>query len=230
METLKNLNKFWRSSTTAAAGTCTTGAAELVCENEDEEEESLFELEMLMLNCRRSETRGVGGDKEDESLCLRSKEKEGSTGRRVVPMEPDVKPQSPISILKAAPKLRVSLFRKPKTDPGEPDLKISTLVRESGSSGSESLKAEDSSKRFSKEVMQKYLKLKLSKPKRSASVARSRLSECPASQLAKSRSASSGRRDESLAERDDGIQSAILHCKRSFNSSRESSMLFQIQL
>ncbi|MBA0773636.1 hypothetical protein Gotri_008896 [Gossypium trilobum] len=48
--------------------------------------------------------------------------------------------------------------------------------------------------------------------------------------LGKSRSASAAaspisRRDDSLLLQHDGIQSAILHCKRSFNSSRESSWL-----
>ncbi|OMO79643.1 hypothetical protein CCACVL1_13530 [Corchorus capsularis] len=35
--------------------------------------------------------------------------------------------------------------------------------------------------------------------------------------------ASSQRRDDSLLQQQDGIQSAILHCKRSFNASRDSS-------
>ncbi|XVE58448.1 hypothetical protein DITRI_Ditri04bG0170100 [Diplodiscus trichospermus] len=49
-------------------------------------------------------------------------------------------------------------------------------------------------------------------------------------QLGKSRSASAAsspisRRDDSLLLQHDGIQSAILHCKKSFNASRESSWL-----
>lgn len=52
-------------------------------------------------------------------------------------------------------------------------------------------------------------------------------------QLGKSRSASAAvgamspvkRLDESLQVQQDGIQSAILHCKKSFHGSRESSML-----
>ncbi|KAE8716234.1 hypothetical protein F3Y22_tig00110156pilonHSYRG00617 [Hibiscus syriacus] len=48
--------------------------------------------------------------------------------------------------------------------------------------------------------------------------------------LEKSKSSSASaspinRRDDSLLLQHDGIQSAILHCKRSFNSSRESSWL-----
>ncbi|OVA18919.1 hypothetical protein BVC80_8935g18 [Macleaya cordata] len=55
--------------------------------------------------------------------------------------------------------------------------------------------------------------------------------------LGKSRSASSAvaavppitfqtrKQDDSLFQQEDGIQSAILHCKRSFNSSRDSSLL-----
>ncbi|CAM8906102.1 unnamed protein product [Rhodiola kirilowii] len=278
METLKNLNKFWRTSalipaTTTPAGTYSDVAAseedvEVDVElEEEEEEESFFELELEMRNCCRNETTTT-----NESSRLSSK---------VVPIEPDLKTHSPISILKSAPKFKVSLFRKPKTEllasstRSEPEevnsatRTISTLIRENSSSSSSGLKLEeatlpvDSSKRFSKDVMQKYLKLKLIKPfhihvaKKSS---KSRLfdmrdsnsNSSPASspafeklkpsangfrvvcnQLGKSRSASSlnvvsvscgSRRDESLLEHDDGIQSAILHCKRSFNSSRESSM------
>ncbi|XAR71680.1 hypothetical protein NMG60_11018065 [Bertholletia excelsa] len=56
----------------------------------------------------------------------------------------------------------------------------------------------------------------------------------PCRQLGKSRSASSAvgimppapaRRDDSLLQQHDGIQSAILHCKRSYNSSSEFSAL-----
>ncbi|XP_059669750.1 probable membrane-associated kinase regulator 2 isoform X2 [Cornus florida] len=125
---------------------------------------------------------------------------------------------------------------------------------------------DDSSKRFSKDAIQKYLKLikplyvRVSKrygekmkfsgqlstttPLSSASTAPScspikhpeeKQGSRPAvlrvvgKQLGKSRSASSdagmmpppvSRRDDSLLLQHDGIQSAILHCKRSFNSSR----------
>uniref|UniRef100_A0A7N0US54 Membrane-associated kinase regulator 2 n=1 Tax=Kalanchoe fedtschenkoi TaxID=63787 RepID=A0A7N0US54_KALFE len=235
METLKNLNKLWRNSTLLPSATTphSAAAAERVCdekeeetEQEEEEEESFFELELVMLNCRRSETRGPGGD---DSLCLSSVEMEGNIGRRVVPVEPDLKPHSPL-------KFKVSLFKKPKTEQAAPDLKISTLIRENSSSPEDPSPPTDPSKR---DVMHKYLKLKLTRPfnvrvaKRSASVAaKSRLFETPApeggsrAQLGKSRSASSvSRRDDSLLEHDEGIQSAILHCKRSFNSSTAASML-----
>ncbi|KAG2709773.1 hypothetical protein I3843_05G232700 [Carya illinoinensis] len=111
--------------------------------------------------------------------------------------------------------------------------------------------SEDSkTERFSKEIIQKYLNLikplyvKVSKryseklqfpevlpPSASPS---SYPATIPFSKkhLRKSKSASASigvtrpvsRRDDSLWEQHDGIQSAILHCKRSLNSSRESSL------
>ncbi|CAI0546431.1 unnamed protein product [Linum tenue] len=128
--------------------------------------------------------------------------------------------------------------------------------------------SEDSSRRFPKETVQKYLKLinplyikvakkegdKMKFPGELSSPSASPAATAPASSpkkekqgsfpsgirevckhLRKSKSASSGtgvsppatvqRRDDSLLLQNDGIQSAILHCKRSFNSSRDSSLL-----
>ncbi|CAI0402898.1 unnamed protein product [Linum tenue] len=132
--------------------------------------------------------------------------------------------------------------------------------------------SENSSRRFPKEIVQKYLKLinplyiKVAKKEcdrmkfsgellspfttPSASPAATAPVSSPKKEkhgsfpagirevckhLRKSKSASSGtgvsppatlqRRDDSLLLQNDGIQSAILHCKRSFNSSRDSSSL-----
>ncbi|XP_062120299.1 membrane-associated kinase regulator 5 [Humulus lupulus] len=149
--------------------------------------------------------------------------------------------------------------------------------RASSSSSSSSTKRQDQSsddtkteQRFSKDVIQKYLKLvkplyvKVSKryngkanpspadffmsspassPATMASMAspKDRPGNLPAGirtvckHLGKSKSSSSSaaigaqppvnRRDDSLLQQHDGIQSAILHCKRSFNSSRDSFSL-----
>jgi hypothetical protein len=40
----------------------------------------------------------------------------------------------------------------------------------------------------------------------------------------------SERRDDSLLQQHDGIQSAILHCKRSFNASRGKTVIYLITL
>ncbi|KAH7557715.1 hypothetical protein JRO89_XS11G0207400 [Xanthoceras sorbifolium] len=240
--------------------------------------------------------------------------------RKILPIEPTSKPQSPIALLKSAPKLRVSIFKKSKsmatttlktekterTETQKHENKLFTVkfkVEQEGSTtnnnnnnnnnnlsiftrvcslrktqqqpqhshrdDNESVRSYDSSsssKRFSKDVIQKYLKLikplyvKVSK-KNDNKMAMTRFSaeESPAASpatalmqspkqgnnitagfrvvsrhLGKSKSASStaaaavlspARRDDSLLLQHDGIQSAILHCKKSFNSSRDSSSL-----
>ncbi|GKV31248.1 hypothetical protein SLE2022_402880 [Rubroshorea leprosula] len=120
----------------------------------------------------------------------------------------------------------------------------------------EELFRDDSSKRFSKDVIHKYLnRLKASKKqteksKSSGDVSIPSPASSPATMystkekqrcktagirgvckhLGKSKSASAtasqmSRRDDSLLLQHDGIQSAILHCKTSFNSSRGSSSM-----
>ncbi|PON58236.1 putative membrane-associated kinase regulator [Parasponia andersonii] len=157
---------------------------------------------------------------------------------------------------------------------------VSRLTRESSSRRTGTAKRQDQTpddtkteQRFSKDVIQKYLKLvkplyvKVSKrysekttnpspaadffiaspassPAMTASMASSKDrpgNNFPAGirtvckHLGKSKSSSSAvastaqppanRRDDSLLQQHDGIQSAILHCKRSFNSSRDSFSL-----
>ncbi|KAM5572315.1 putative membrane-associated kinase regulator 2 [Rosa sericea] len=163
----------------------------------------------------------------------------------------------------------VSLFTRDNSS------RISTKTQNQKTQSSEEAASEE--KRFSKEVMQKYLKmvkplyvrvskrygektrlsgqLSVSSPQPAEkSQAEAEVSEPAASNvkstlkqgnipaglrvvckhLGKSRSASSAvaaappgtvpsqRRDDSLLQQQDGIQSAILHCKRSFNASRDS--------
>ncbi|PRQ17546.1 hypothetical protein RchiOBHm_Chr7g0196191 [Rosa chinensis] len=163
----------------------------------------------------------------------------------------------------------VSLFTRDNSS------RISTKTQNQKTQSSEEAASEE--RRFSKEVMQKYLKmvkplyvrvskrygektrlsgqLSVSSPQPAEkSQAEAEVSEPAASNvkstlkqgnipaglrvvckhLGKSRSASSAvaaappgtvlsqRRDDSLLQQQDGIQSAILHCKRSFNASRDS--------
>jgi len=214
--------------------------------------------------------------------------------RKILPIEPisSSKPQSPISLLKSAPRFKVLMFKKSKSmasqktgETGETEsfnanskkhesnkfftvkLKLEEVTNASFFSKQNSLRKQiandsydnDTSKRFSKEMIQKYLKLikplyiKVSKrqsdkmrfsgelsvgsPSSSSATvpAKEKQGSFPAGirvvsrHLGKSKSASAttgvsppigSRRDDSLLLQNDGIQSAILHCKKSFNSSR----------
>ncbi|KAF9667444.1 hypothetical protein SADUNF_Sadunf15G0023700 [Salix dunnii] len=219
--------------------------------------------------------------------------------RKILPIEhvSSSKPQSPISLLKSAPRFRVLMFKKPKSmasqkteKTGETEhfnanskrhesnkpftvkFKLEEVTNASFFTKQNSLRKQigkdtydnDTSKRFSKEMIQKYLKLikplyiKVSKKqddkmKFSGELSVGSPSSSPATvpakekqgnfpagirvvsrHLGKSKSASAttgvsppfgSRRDDSLLLQHDGIQSAILHCKKSFNSSRDSSSL-----
>lgn len=211
--------------------------------------------------------------------------------RKILPIEPSSKPQSPIALLKSAPKLKVSIFKKSKsmatakaekTETAKRGSKLLTVkfkveeisnlsvfsrasslrktqTRDSADESSSSLSSsyDHSSKRFSKDVIQKYLKLikpfyvKVSKKNEKMRFSRELSEASPVSSpatlrpqspkkekqgnvpsafrgvsrhLGKSKSASAtaalspARRDDSLLLQHDGIQSAILHCKNSFNS------------
>lgn len=208
--------------------------------------------------------------------------------RKILPIEPSSKPQSPIALLKSAPRFQVLMFKKPKTKSAPtPKMESKTVsmdnqkqkveerkalvtvelkveetprsslfkrgnsLRKTESKLQENQPSEDSkTERFSKEVIQKYLNLikplyiKVSKRysekiKLSEALSVSSPASSPATvtlpkkkHLRKSKSAAPAfpaqpvnRRDDSLLQQDDGIQSAILHCKRSFNSSQDYSSL-----
>ncbi|XP_010676395.2 probable membrane-associated kinase regulator 2 [Beta vulgaris subsp. vulgaris] len=130
-------------------------------------------------------------------------------------------------------------INKEEEQEGEEQQKLDGLGSNSECSGDE--------KKNKKEVVQKYLKMvkplyvKVSKKKQRATVERREkmaekqglnLKVIAKKHLGKSKSAvvhsmvqqnttSSKRRDDSLLQQQDGIQSAILHCKRSFNSSKD---------
>ncbi|KAA8539985.1 hypothetical protein F0562_026677 [Nyssa sinensis] len=227
---------------------------------------------------------------------------------RIVALETNSKPQSPISLLKSAPKFRVLMlgFKKSKSQKIEKnDVSMATpkhqipspshqeqskrfkvkckveevpivslFTRENSlrsKMAQRSASSDDSSTRFPKDVVQKYLKLikplyvRVSKryndkmkfsdqlstatplsspataplfsPKKQAEEkqgSRPAALRVVCKHLGKSRSASSAvritpspanRRDDSLLLQHDGIQSAILYCKTSFNSSKGSSLL-----
>ncbi|GMJ06492.1 MEMBRANE-ASSOCIATED KINASE REGULATOR 5 [Hibiscus trionum] len=167
--------------------------------------------------------------------------------RKIMPVEPISKPQSPIALLKSAQKFRVFHPKKPKTETPKHEKQRSGAGNHFAGNGGE---IDYSSKR----LVQKYLKPLYTKnskkngqsDKVGISGDSSMLSPATVyptkekhgisrgvyKHLAKSKSSSAAaspinRRDDSLLLQHDGIQSAILHCKRSFNSSRESSWLMR---
>ncbi|CBI34403.3 unnamed protein product, partial [Vitis vinifera] len=246
---------------------------------------------------------GSSGDRTDPNLSLSPSDDLFFKGR-LVPIEPSSlvfnssEPNSkgnqfPVSLLKSATKFRVFMLGLKKS-------KSSTVEKTDRSSRSNKKNSDETAsdeKRFSKDVMQKYLKMvkplyvrvsrrygeklrfsgqlslgsgakpgpatapaanQKTSPTKSKTEPDQDVTETPAinaksqkqgnipaglrvvcKHLGKSRSASSAvaavpsapcqsrRRDDSLLQQQDGIQSAILHCKRSFNASRDldSSLL-----
>ncbi|XP_030441770.2 membrane-associated kinase regulator 5-like [Syzygium oleosum] len=188
-------------------------------EEEEEEEDSFFELELTVPDrdvrgCSTSDGKKnvKDGDLvEVDSSVEKQRSSPNSTTtksgrnyrlshqsslslRKILPIDPCSRPQSPISLLKSAPKFRVFMFRKSKSvsasssdgekagDDGElrgrggglftlkfkvregprPDLRRANSSRRSETgfpSRSPESFIDSSSKRFSKDVIQKYLKL-----------------------------------------------------------------------
>ncbi|KAE8681462.1 Detected protein of unknown function [Hibiscus syriacus] len=233
----------------------------------DEGDNYLFDLE-LPLHRVNGEKRFESKDDQTRSLSPG----DNFSKRKIIPIEPSSKPQSPMASLKSTPKFRVFTMRKSKSVanpsstfmsgkagfiglPTEPP-KLENSHRKSQRKTEESL-SDDSSKRLLKGLMQKYLNkfkplyVKASR-KNSLSDEVKVSGDLPVSspvsspapvfsakekqtrfckQFGKSRSTSAAssstisRKDDSLLLQHDGIQSAILHCKKSLNSSREASRL-----
>ncbi|KAK7406080.1 hypothetical protein VNO78_07697 [Psophocarpus tetragonolobus] len=253
---------------------------------EEEEEESDGEREFKFTLSPRS----------DPNLSLSPSEDLFFKGKlvHVDPSEPNSKPQFTASLLKSATKFRVFMLglKKPKPTDKDSDsapeahkekkhftvkfkveeVPIVSLFSSKATKNHNKHDPPSEEKRFSKEVMQKYLKMvkplyirvsrrygdKLAAESEPVAAAetnsktsthtqtQTQTQKLPAGlsvvckHLGKSRSASSAvaaapppfvsskRRDDSLLQQQDGIQGAILHCKRSFNASRtecESSQL-----
>ncbi|XP_030537042.1 probable membrane-associated kinase regulator 2 [Rhodamnia argentea] len=293
----------------------------VVEEEEEEEEDSFFELELTVpdRDVRQCSTSNgnknvkdgdfvqvdSNGEKQSSpkptparsSRSHRLSRQSSLSLRKILPIDPCSRPQSPISLLKSAPKFRVFMFRKSKSvsassngaekrgddrelrsrgvglftlkfkvrEVQRPDFGRSNSSRSSETgfpSRSPESFIDSSSKRFSKDVIQKYLKLvkplyvMVSRKPTDAARLSGELSatsspampplasskmhallRSPAGfpavpkRLGKSRSSSASggvssspaRRDDSLVQQHDGIESAILHCKRSFNSSSDCS-------
>ncbi|KAE8662157.1 Detected protein of unknown function [Hibiscus syriacus] len=173
--------------------------------------------------------------------------------RKIMPIEPGPKPQTPIALLKSAQKFRVFHHKKTKAEaPKHEQHGGGNRFTRENSSRRTNGEIDDSSKRLSKDLVHKYLNVmkplykKISKVGISGDSSLLSTAASPATEystkekqgnsrgiykhMGKSKSSSAAaspinRRDDSLLLQHDGIQSAILHCKRSFNSSRESSWL-----
>ncbi|WMV20627.1 hypothetical protein MTR67_014012 [Solanum verrucosum] len=278
METF-NLLKFWRSSGTDTTSTCrdiVSEIDELDClrnpaietdEETDDDADSFFDLVFTGPDERpkldNSKSVSVNTPREPES-----------------PRDSISKPQSPISILKSAPKFRVFFLglRKTKLEkvgidnssPSSPKFQTQklNLKRDNSlrsklqSEKEEELSVDESLKKFVRVDVPKYLKLmkplyaraskrytdkisvsplsspsaqSMCSPRKTSEVKRVSSFGSVRKHLGKSRSAAStfaagasssplNRRDNSLLqEQNDGIQGAILHCKRCYSSLAKSS-------
>ncbi|KAK7391312.1 hypothetical protein VNO78_19726 [Psophocarpus tetragonolobus] len=300
-----NFLKFWRHATMSP-----TSEPHLVVEtdSESDEDDSFFDLELTLhdfdnTNKNDDDPKQTTSTAQLKSLCSKDDElskadndvkrktqlplspPEPISKRKVLPIEPISKPQSPIALLRSAPSFRIFMFRKRNRTPPQKtehsvnetkvyavklsvdDFRSSPALSRDNSTRSFASKLrsysyeEPKPERFSKEVLRKYLKLikplyvKVSKrysdkvrfssegfavsPSSSPSVAsvssrkekQGKGIRVVSKHLGKSRSASAtvagvcspAKSDDTLQQQHDGIQSAILHCKRSFNS-REGSM------
>ena len=290
-----NFLKFWKNNTTTSNIT----VPHLVVEkdSESDEDDSFFDLELTINDDPHVKTKthkteeNITYDKTEANIpqktTLPMSPNEPISKRKVLPIEPISKPQSPISLLRSAPSFRIFTFRKQRRTGSEkteceknqkketkvfsvklnieedfhstPMLSRDNSTRSFGTKirnqGTEQPKTE----RVSKEILQKYLKLikplyvKVSKrygdkvklsgegmtvaasPSSSPAVGSLRKEKqgsfpagmrVVAKHLGKSRSSGTvagacspaNRSDDTLLQQHDGIQSAILHCKRSFNS------------
>ncbi|KAK0596499.1 hypothetical protein LWI29_016312 [Acer saccharum] len=304
------------------------------CDDDDDEadgDDSFFELELTVSDFDKKKNTSTNTNTTNTTttnnsinININNNPSDVMSKRKILPIEPTTSkpPQSPITLLKSAPKLRVSIFKKSKSSPSSSSMEAATTLKtekaekaekklftvkfkfeqEGSTTNNNNLSMfnrvcslrktqppqqqqhkhghrddnasvqsyDSSSKRFSKDVIQKYLKLikplyvKVSKkndnnnrmmiPRLSGEFSEASPAASPATavqmqspkqsnnitagfrvvsrHLGKSKSSSSAaavmspaRRDDSLLLQHDGIQSAILHCKKSFNSSRDSSSL-----
>ncbi|XP_028793022.1 probable membrane-associated kinase regulator 5 [Neltuma alba] len=278
-----NFLKFWRREAMPATS---TSDPRLGVEPDDgsEEDDSLFDLEFTVcahdnsiskinLNpedkIREGKEFESGNDQVSRKL-MSLPPNESISKRKILPIEPVSKPQSPIALLKSAPSFRILMFKKnkemsaSKTEEMEDSPFSPSLSRSASTSRSHGSRSE----RFSKEVLNKYLKLikplyvKISgrngeKVKLSGDIFSASTTSSPSvasvslkkekqrniptgirgasKHLGKSKSASTitgigspaRRSDDTLQLQYDGIQSAILHCKRSFNSREYASTITQ---
>ncbi|KAE8722688.1 Detected protein of unknown function [Hibiscus syriacus] len=214
----------------------------------DEGDDAFIDLEFPLREAEEDK-----GNAKNAEACSSSPNDHFSK-RKILPVEPVSKPQSPIALLKSAQKFRVFHHRKPKAETPKHEkhggggghfARESSLRRTDG-------ETDDSSKKLSRDLVHKYLNVikplytKISKVGISSDSTMLFPAASPATvystkekqgntrgvykHMGKNKSSSAAAspinmRDDSLLLQHDGIQSAILHCKRSFDSPRDSSWL-----
>ncbi|XP_058775351.1 uncharacterized protein LOC131649616 [Vicia villosa] len=287
-----NFFKFWRNNTPTTTTTSNITVPHLVVETdtESDEDDSFFDLELTInddppLKTTNITTYETAVNVVPHKTKVPLSSNEPISKRKVLPIEPITKPQSPISLLKSAPSFRIFTFRKQRTASEKTeheetqkkqakvfavkvnmeDLHSTPSLSRDNSTRSFASKArsqgtdEPKTERVSKEILLRYLKLikplyvKVSKRysekvkfpgdrvtvmgSPSSSPVVQKQGNFPAGMRVVSKhfgkSRSSGtvvgvgspakRSDDTLLQQHDGIQSAILHCKKSFNS-RDCSM------
>ncbi|CAK8573438.1 unnamed protein product [Lathyrus sativus] len=291
-----NFFKFWRNNTTTTtASNITVPHLAVETDTESDENDSFFDLELTLNETNYDQplkttniTTHETGVNVPHKTAVPLSPKEPISKRKVLPIEPTTKPQSPISLLRSAPSFRIFTFRKQRRIPSEkteheqtqtrkketkvfavkvnmedfhctPTLSRDNSTRSFASKARNQGTEEAKTERVSKEILLKYLKLikplyvKVSKrysekvkspgermtvmSSPSSSPAVQKQGSFPAGMKVVSKhfgkSRSSGtvvgggspakRSDDTLLQQHDGIQSAILHCKKSFNS-RDCSM------
>ncbi|KAG8485907.1 hypothetical protein CXB51_019258 [Gossypium anomalum] len=242
MEALKFL-RFWKPSCGAMKENQTQrccGSIEIPHHELDEEDDSFIDLELplhhfnhLHLRTPHKTLDSKHDSAKNDDFPLLPMQNDHFSKRKILPIDPTSKPQSPLHLLKSAPKFRGLTLNKSKSMANTSNTCTPQRKELIGISMETPRHEERSS---SKDMIQKYLNIikyvKVSKnsiPSDKAKVSLSPSGVCK--QLVKSRSASYAaspinRKDDSFLLRHDAIESAILHCKKSFNSSSaESSWL-----
>ncbi|XP_018469013.2 membrane-associated kinase regulator 5 isoform X2 [Raphanus sativus] len=201
----------------------------------EEEDDSFFELEISLSDFSLNKNKTQEGKEEKQTTTF------SVSKSKVLPLvETTSKPQSPITSLNSDQKLGAFSIKKENND-------RSLNARFRIEDETNSVSSTSSSKRFfdlvkplySKTTKKQSVNSASSSPASSPAAREKQRSNVPSGirsvkrQLGKSRSASAAvgamspgkRLDESLQVQQDEIRSAILHCKKSFHGSRESSML-----
>ncbi|XP_010317496.1 membrane-associated kinase regulator 5-like isoform X2 [Solanum lycopersicum] len=238
MESL-NFLKFWR--TTAAVrdidsdfdsvqkftGTVdykgNTVSTESTHEEIDKDEDSFFDLVLTGINGYPKDN-NIPSNSVSEKSCPVKQGKGKSDS-----------PESPNSVLRSSPKFAVCFLGFRKSKPERVIIDDSSTV--SPKNQTQKCKVEeressinDSSKQFTRaDMVQSLSSPRISSEEKNGN--RVAVLEAVRKRLGKSRSTASSfagasippmnRRDDSLLEQNDGIQSAILHCKRSYSSARK---------
>ncbi|PKI63481.1 probable membrane-associated kinase regulator 5 [Punica granatum] len=258
--------KFWKPTVSIISPAIET-CPPLDLDNDDDD--SFFELELFLPDLNTKNIYPTDKEKKQSSSEPGVAPSPGNlfSRRKVIPIEPQPssRPQSPISLFKSSPRFRVFMFRKSKAMPnpktGETEEPVCLGRAKSSLAGAGEVHCNPDgslleycsvSKRFSKDGMQRYLKLakpfsgkgserdaaeelrffsrNLPRASPSQSPVMARKHAGKSKMMAVNGGVSPARNDDSWAQQHDGIQGAILHCKKSFHSSPRDCSLTLSQL